>query len=278
MSNPGSVAPYLIVYLLGGAVGLLGMLFGLRDLRTRRAYLKGHEYTGLGAVLVGSMRLFSSALIVYVSVTVGRTMYVGEREMETRTHVERAIQAQDVGQLKTLLKSDPRASEPGNLNHFAQKAVLEGKPQALAVLLEHGAQTETEDSSLLLVATTSYAPPRASNLEVIKVLVERGAKVNVQLPDQTRSTPLIQAAGKGELEVVDYLLDHGADYKLLTVPGVGALQVAAGHGYTPVVERLAQAGADVNAKNYAGLTVLGSAVKGKHEETVRWLRAHGAHE
>jgi ankyrin repeat protein len=48
----------------------------------------------------------------------------------------------------------------------------------------------------------------AGDLELIKILIERGADVNAVSMDQT---PLSEAIMSGHKDVVEYLLEHGAD-------------------------------------------------------------------
>src|SRR5688572_4377873 len=64
-------------------------------------------------------------------------------------------------------------------------------------------------------------PNQTTGLEIVRLLLERGANPNMQLffkpanvngPTNTRgSTPLIRAANGNDLEVVNLLLEHGAD-------------------------------------------------------------------
>ena len=97
----------------------------------------------------------------------------------------------------------------------------------------------------------STLPNRTSDdplptLEIVKALLDRGAKVDVALNrplpgrsgmdsgDTTLgpgSTPLMRAARAGDAEVMRLLLERGADPKLTTKDGNNALMFAAGIGY-----------------------------------------------
>lgn len=83
------------------------------------------------------------------------------------------------------------------------------------------------------------------------------------------------AAGLGQLDVFEALLP-GASGDLRHQ----ALALAALHGRIPVLERLVTAGVDLNQLNPMGFhghaTPLHVAVWKGHEDTVRWLVAHGA--
>jgi len=74
------------------------------------------------------------------------------------------------------------------------------------------------DNSLLYIATG----PKGG-LEVAKVLVDAGADVN---KGQAKFTPLMNAASWGAYDIVQFLLDHGADPNLKNEMGKNALQEA----------------------------------------------------
>ena len=60
-------------------------------------------------------------------------------------------------------------------------------------------------------------------------------------------TPLVSACERGELEVVDCLLNHGADPKHCPPrERQGPLHLAAREGHAAIVERLIKGGADIN--------------------------------
>ena len=62
--------------------------------------------------------------------------------------------------------------------------------------------------------------------------------------DSHDHTPLSEAAAKGHIEVVEFLLDQGADPNACNDTGRSPLYRAAFHGYLPMVELLLQAGGD----------------------------------
>jgi len=149
---------------------------------------------------------------------------------------------------------------------------------------------------------------RTPVLELIKVLLERGANPNSRtkevppirrfmLPttgslswvDFTGQTPFITAALSGDVTVMRLLLQHGADPKIPTFAGTTALMAAAGvnwvvaQTYDEGPEALLEAvklcwelGLDVNAVNSMGVTaVMGAANRGS-DDIIRFLVEKGA--
>ncbi len=86
---------------------------------------------------------------------------------------------------------------------------------------------------------------------------------------------LFVAASAGELQVVNFLLDHGADINLVS-GGDTALNAATAHGNKAMVELLLSRGADVNARVTTGGTVLHTAVENGFQAVAETLLQHHA--
>ena len=92
-----------------------------------------------------------------------------------------------------------------------------------------------------------------------EILLEFGADPNIRFPSVCKqgrfrefkrsSTPLMMAAQKGSLELVELLLSAGADWSLQTDRGKTAVSLASRAGHTDVLKRLEQAGAKINYRS-----------------------------
>jgi len=148
---------------------------------------------------------------------------------------------------------------------------------------------------------------RPAALEVIRMLLDRGASVNArtkEVPpgrrfvtplgdlswvDFTGQTPFLRAALAGDITVMRLLLEKGADPNIATFAGTTALMAAAGvnwmtgQTFTESKEALMEAvrlcldkGGDVNAKNSMGVTaVIGAANRGS-DDILEFLVTKGA--
>ncbi|MCB5191709.1 ankyrin repeat domain-containing protein [Methylobacillus arboreus] len=79
-------------------------------------------------------------------------------------------------------------------------------------------------------------------LKVVKFFVENGADVNYKHPI-TKMTALHLAAYQGNKEVVKYLIDHGADVNAKLRGNVSIIRALKDEGRTDMVEFLTAAGA-----------------------------------
>jgi uncharacterized protein len=149
------------------------------------------------------------------------------------------------------------------------------------------------DLPLLIEAADS------GNMEAMKVLLEKGANVNVR--DSYGWTALMTAVSDGHPEIMNYvrylssafweknnpakkdhtkvaalLLEKGADVNARDEAGRTALIAASYDGKSKVVELLIEKGADVEAKSSDGSTALISAAGRGQTEVVKLLLKKGA--
>ncbi|KAF4944304.1 hypothetical protein FGADI_12788 [Fusarium gaditjirri] len=113
------------------------------------------------------------------------------------------------------------------------------------------------------------------NLEVVQMLLENGANVNVQGGMYTH--PLIAASAGGNRAVLQLLLSKGVDIEALDKYHGSALQVASGYGNLKAVQCLLENGADANTcGGHFRTPALHTAVEHGGPEVIRLLLKHGA--
>ncbi|MEL6276134.1 MAG: ankyrin repeat domain-containing protein, partial [Bacteroidota bacterium] len=115
---------------------------------------------------------------------------------------------------------------------------------------------------------------RVGNLEIARLLVDAGAKIDFRAGGD--ATPLMEAAYEGHLSFVEYLSEQGAAINLRGGPYGAALSSAAANGQAKVVEYLLDSGANINIPGGAYGSALSSAANDGHVETVKLLINRGA--
>ncbi|XP_067872176.1 DNA-binding protein RFXANK [Heterodontus francisci] len=98
----------------------------------------------------------------------------------------------------------------------------------------------------------------------------------LNVPDERGFTPLMWAAAFGEIAVVKFLLEMGANPHTLAKERESTLSLASIQGYTDIVLLLLDHGVDVNIYDWNGGTPLLYAVHGNHVRCVEALLAKGA--
>ena len=112
-------------------------------------------------------------------------------------------------------------------------------------------------------------------LEMLEMLIDSGADINVLDPHGW--TPIHSAAQRKQLRIVKMLIDKGVDVRLRNRFGESPLHFAAGHpNNSQMIEALVAKGADVNGKNARGNTPLHGSVYSGSVETVETLLKNGA--
>ncbi len=148
-----------------------------------------------------------------------------------------AAAAGRIERLRELLDADPdaiRERTPEGFTTLGLAAFL-GGPEAVKVLLEHGADPD-DDADNPFGVRPVHAAGAAHDRETMGLLLEAGADPNQR--QQGGFVPLHEAAHSDDVEMARLLLAHGADPKLAADDGRDAIRIAADDGSTRVAELL----------------------------------------
>ena len=145
-------------------------------------------------------------------------------------------------------------------------AVENGNLDCVKVLLKYKADTEGRGDFYLsdlfpypyfwVCGTPLCVAAAYGNLEILNCLVENGADINAATNYVPGLTPLVFAVQESHIDAVNYLLDQGADVNLQQESGYTALHFAAANGYFNALKCLIKHGADVNARDKNNRTPL----------------------
>ena len=111
------------------------------------------------------------------------------------------------------------------------------------------------------------------NILIVKYLVEHGADTNQENKDG--DTPLFIACYNGHKNIVKYLVEHGAYINKENKNGETPLFYACLGGHESIVKYLVEHGAYKNLENFYGKTPLLIARSEGHENIVKYLEEHG---
>lgn len=104
------------------------------------------------------------------------------------------------------------------------------------------------------------------------LVLDAGADVNATLPEESGEiTPLRFAIGNQDYQMVQFLLENGASPSLANAGGWTPFMTAARVGNRDIMELLLEYGADIHARTEAGETALRVASNNGWTDIVVWL-------
>ena len=227
--------------------------------------------------------------------------YKADVNLEAKNHGTPLAIASEIGNLiiiKILLNSG--ANPDPSLEHSPLKKACErGRKSVVQILLDKGIDQETCDSALLKAIEKKYSdifdifmdhrsdksspqniPPDAllkacgvGDGYIVRRLIEAGSDIQYQSP-LSEYTALYLAVKRGYEEIVDFLLDNGADANEKVEPDKSILSYAAGQESAKIVEALIAHGADPHFWSADEETALGCAVSSDCLSIVKTLLKH----
>jgi HEAT repeat protein len=145
--------------------------------------------------------------------------------------------------------------------------VLRGDLSGVKRAIEMG---EPVDSVDLQGSSTLFIAAQEGHSDIIEYLLNQGADSN--LSNENDIPPLNQASYFGHLKAVKQLIKAGADVGASDDQGLTALHNAAAKGHLLVVQHLMDSGADPTAINISGKQPIDFASERSHDDVVAYLQ------
>lgn len=152
-------------------------------------------------------------------------------------NVYEAAATGQTARLRELIAADPSLVNTHSVDGFTPLgfAVFFAHPEIVDVLLEAGADVNLASRESMKVAPLASASA-AGQYEIAKKLIAHGANVNSRATSDF--TPLHESAARGQLEFATLLIENGADLNAKTADGKTPLDYAREHNRTEMVELL----------------------------------------
>ncbi len=197
---------------------------------------------------------------------------------ENQQEFIKAIQSGNRARVKEMLASDGNLVDSVDENGLSAvlTAIYYGQPGIASGLIAGGARLNVFDCAAAgqlpalrqlveerpelvnAFAPDGFQPLGLSaffgQLNVVEFLLEKGADVNSAAKNRLNVMPLHSAVANSQMEIALLLLEHGADVNARQEEGFTSLHEAAQNGNVGLVLLLLEYGADRQAKMSGGLT------------------------
>mmetsp|Transcript_41579 Transcript_41579/g.36951 ORF Transcript_41579/g.36951 Transcript_41579/m.36951 type:complete len:223 (+) Transcript_41579:1781-2449(+) len=150
-----------------------------------------------------------------------------------------------------------------------------GRTKNVEVLLSHADSTMISLKDRNSMAAIHYAA-EGGYLDIIKLLVEKGADIN--MPGKNRLTPLLYACANGHFECVQWLVENEAKLSAKDKYKKGPLIAAVTNGNLKIASYLIRNGADVNQADSSDNRPIHYAAAYGYDECVDLLIRAGANQ
>lgn len=173
-----------------------------------------------------------------------------EIDPEIYLPIDTAFEENHLSELRRLLVEHPEylCDIRDGKDWWMWKAAMDGRLEALQVLVELGLDVNLPrdlpdpDNPFCTFEGPILHAAMEGHVDIVRWLLEKGAKINYTVNGKVRCLPLLDAACKGHLDIVKLLVEHGADLNF-EFNGHTPLSQAEGYGHPEVAAYLRSVGA-----------------------------------
>jgi len=153
-------------------------------------------------------------------------------------------------------------------------AVVRDDPALVAAVLTADADLTLRDANGMPLLNAACR--QGVSGDVAELLIDAGVEIDAETPDDVASVAIHECAYSGSSDAIDVLLEHGVDVNARQrLYGGTPLIVAAWQGHADLVEHLLDVGADPTLTTENGATALKWALVGGNQEVIDLLQAAG---
>ncbi|MBS0288788.1 MAG: ankyrin repeat domain-containing protein [Proteobacteria bacterium] len=192
-----------------------------------------------------------------------KTLYINSVNANLQTPLMLALNSNSDIALKLIAKGADINLRTNKGETMLMLAAMSGYKDVVLNLLENGADINAKGD----FATALFIAILHKKNEVVKILIEKGADININFPPNYL-TALMLAIQTNQSDIALQFIEKGADIHAKAANGMTALFFAAQYGLLDVAQKLIEKNADVTIKSSLKMTPLSMAAKFNHSQLI----------